>query len=79
MIEQLLVKRYQWEDIVRRYDIPNHNGTIDNLRWFINHGYRANRLRRRFNEAHQLASNIIEMVDSYNENTNLPSVRWQKV
>lgn len=79
MIEQLLVKRYQWEDIVRRYNIPNHNGTIDNLKWFVDHGHQSNRLRRRFKEAHNLAASIIEMADSYNENTNLPSVCRQEV
>jgi len=79
MIEQLLVKRYQWEDIVRRYNIPNHNGTIDNLKWFVDHGHQSNRLRRRFKEAHNLAASIIEMADSYNENTNLSSVCRQEV
>jgi hypothetical protein len=79
MIEQLLVKRYQWEDIVKRYNIPDHNGTIDNLKWFVDHGHQSNRLRRRFKEAHNLAASIIEMADSYNEDTNLPSVRWQEI
>lgn len=75
----MLVKRYQWEDIVRRYNIPNHNGTIDNLKWFVDHGHQSNRLRRRFKEAHNLAASIIEMADSYNENTNLSSVCRQEV
>lgn len=79
MIERILVKRSNWEDIVKRYNIPNHNGTIDNLRWFVNHGHQSNRLRRRFKEAHNLAASIIEMADSYNENSNLSGVCWNEV
>ena len=79
MIERILVKRSNWEDIVRRYNIPDHNGTIDNLRWFVNHGHQSNRLRRRFKEAHNLAACIIEMVESHNENFNLSGIRWKEV
>lgn len=71
MIERILVKRSNWEDIVRRYNIPDHNGTIDNLRWFVDHGHQSNRLRRRFKEARDLAACIIQMADSY-DRSNIP-------
>ena len=75
MIEQILVKRSNWEDIVKRYNIPDHNGTIDNLKWFVDHGHQSNRLRRRFKEARDIAHNIIELADLYDRsdisNTNI--------
>ena len=72
MIERVLMARYEWEEITKRFNMPDHNGTLDILVWFINDGYKSNRLRRKYNEAYQLASDIIEMVD--NEKANIPSV-----
>ena len=77
MIEKVLMARYEWEEITKRFNMPDHNGTIDNLIWFINDGYKSNRLRRKYNEAYQLASDIIEMVD--NEKANIPSVRRTEI
>lgn len=59
----ILTLRSQWEDMTRRYKMPDNNGTIDNLKWFIENGHQGNRLRRRFSDAYELAVNIIEMVD----------------
>ena len=50
-LEELLVLRSQWEEIVKRYRIPEKNGTLDTLRWFIKNGKSNNRFRRWFDEA----------------------------
>ena len=76
----LLTLRSQWEIITRRYNIPDNNGTIDNLNWFITNGYRSNHLRKNFNTALEIANTIIEENEKYYEqNPNLSSVCWKKV
>ena len=42
-LEELLVLRSQWEEIVKRYRIPEKNGTLDTLRWFVKNGRSSNR------------------------------------
>ena len=59
-LEELLLLRSQWENIVIRYKIPNNQGTIDNLIWFVEHGHSSNRFRKRCNEAMDIARTIIE-------------------
>ena len=59
-LEELLLLRSQWENIVIRSKIPNNQGTIDNLIWFVEHGHSSNRFRKRCNEAMDIARTIIE-------------------
>lgn len=62
-IGQILTLRSQWEEIVsfrKTYDLPHYNGTIDNLEWFIENGYKGNRFRKRFDEAIEIANIILE-------------------
>lgn len=76
----LLTLRSQWEIITRRYSIPDNNGTIDNLNWFITNGHQSNRLRKNFNTALEIAKTIVETNEKYYEqNPNLSSVCWKKV
>jgi len=56
----LLVFRSQWEEIVRRYNIPKKDGTLDNLVWFVTEGYRSNKRRTRCAHAVNLAQAILE-------------------
>jgi hypothetical protein len=68
MIGNILRERSAWEDITKNFNLPDHNGTIDNLRWFVDNGYQTNRLRKKYKQAQSIAAHIIELVE--NERTN---------
>lgn len=79
-LADLLRLRYEWEYIVsyrKTYELPSYEGTIDNLRWFIDNGARNNRFRRNFDRSMELAKTIVESYE--NEKTNLPSVRGEAI
>jgi hypothetical protein len=79
-LAELLSNRYQFEEIVsfrKTYDLPTYNSDIDSLYYFLNHGAKKNRFRKRFLEASDLAKKIIESYE--NENANLPSIYGQEV
>ena len=59
-LAELLTLRSQWENIVIRYKIPDNQGTIDNLIWFVEHGHSSNRFRKRCSEAMDIARTILE-------------------
>lgn len=62
-IESILNMRYQFEEIVsyrKTYDLPTYESNIDNLKYFIEHGHKNNRFRKRFDEAMELAKVIVE-------------------
>ena len=72
--------RSDWEEIVsyrKTYDLPNYEGTIDNLYYFIEHGAKKNRFRKNFDEAMDIAKTIVEYYE--NEKTHLSSVSWEEV
>jgi len=74
-LAELLNMRTQYEDIVsyrKTYDLPTYHGDIDSLYYFIEHGSKKNRFRKRFDEAMYIARKIIESYE--NENTNLSGV-----
>ena len=72
-IGEILSLRYQWECIVSNYKLKDCNGTLDNLKWFIQYGMRSNRFRPNFDEAMIIAKEIINEMKRY-ENVNLPGV-----
>lgn len=60
---EALNKRYQYEQLVsyrRTFDLPSYNGDIDSLKYFINNGHKNNRFRKNFNEAMDLAKEIVQ-------------------
>ena len=59
---ELLMLRYQWEEIVKDFMLPEaaKHGTVDNLRWFITNGAKANRFRKGYQEAIETAEKILE-------------------
>ena len=59
-LEELLTLRSTWEDIVIRYKIPEKQGTLDNLQWFVQNGQTNNRFRKRCKEAISIAQTILE-------------------
>ena len=71
-LAELLTLRFQFEQIVafrKTYDLPTHTGDLNSLYYFIEHGAKKNRFRKRYNEALDLAKKIIESYE--NEKTNL--------
>jgi len=61
-IGEMLSLRTQWEDIVFDFTIDSDrkSGTIDNLNWFIDKGAVGNRFRPGFDEAINIAEQIIK-------------------
>lgn len=72
-LAELLNLRYQWEELVNNYKINDTNGTISNLEWFTKYGMRSNRFRPNFEDAMNIAKEIINEVKKY-ENSNLSGV-----
>ena len=59
---EALSKRYQYEQLVsyrKTFDLPNYHGDIDSLKYFINNGHKNNRFRKNFNNAMELAEEIV--------------------
>ena len=55
-------KRYQYEQLVsyrKTFDLPSYHGDIDSLKYFINNGHKNNRFRKNFNNAMELAEEIV--------------------
>ena len=74
-LAELLSLRFEFEQIVsfrKTYDLPNYDGDIDSLYYFVENGSKKNRFRKRFHEAMNLAKKIIESYE--NEKTNLPGL-----
>lgn len=59
---ELLDLRYQWEELVRDFkmDAIRKNGTLENLKYFLEFGAAKNRFRNGFKEAQTLAAEIME-------------------
>jgi hypothetical protein len=69
--------RSQWEEITRAFkfpDISKHQGTIENLMWFLSEGKKSNARRKNYTEAIRLAQVILENkyeeAKPYNESEN---------
>ncbi len=60
-VAELLSLRYQYEEIVRTFDIPENkrSGHINSLEWFKKYGNRKNRFREGYEEATNLCSSIL--------------------
>ena len=60
----ILNLRSQWEELVQDFnmDEDRKHGTIDNIKWFIDHGLVGNRFRKGYDEAHDIAETILRNV-----------------
>lgn len=60
---QYLNLRSEWEEICRsgRFDLPEDRlqGTIDNIKWFLDNGTRTNRFRVGFDDAMEIAKTMV--------------------
>ena len=59
-LDQILNLRYQWEEIVKDYKLDDYNGTIDNLKSFLESGVKGNRFRANFDQAIKIAKQIVD-------------------
>jgi hypothetical protein len=59
----LLNLRSRFESVVKdgryRYDLPNYDGTIETLEWFVKNGHKSNRFRKHFDELQDIAETIL--------------------
>jgi hypothetical protein len=57
---EILNLRSEWEELVTKFKLPNGNGTIDNLMWFIENGAKSNRFRNDYKKAVEIAKRILD-------------------
>ena len=57
---ELLTLRSEWEELAAKFKLPDGNGTIDNLIWFIENGAKSNRFRGDYNKAVEIAKKILD-------------------
>ena len=76
---ELMMLRYEWEEIARNFRNVNQNGTLDSLQQFLDRGAVRNRFRDGFERATEIANIIIEQAKLKNEKINLPSVCGEEV
>ena len=59
---EYMEQRFHWEELVKDFKLPSHDGTIDNLQWFIENGEKRNRFRENFRLAMDMARDILDRV-----------------
>ena len=79
-LASLLSLRTEYEEIIRRYRIPDEykEGDIHSLIWFKHNGKGSNRLRSRFERAMKIADIILEEYEN-EKKSNISSIRSKKV
>lgn len=58
-VAELLNLRFQFEQITENYTMPRHGSDIDILEWYIDEGYKSNSLRNGYNDALNIARQIV--------------------
>ena len=63
-IERYLTLRYRYEEIVRRYKIPEFakHGTRRGMEWFIDNSTKSNRFRKHHDEAVGIANEVLNEI-----------------
>ena len=62
--------RSQWEELVQKgrgFNLPDLNGTINNIEYFVEEGYKKNRFRKNYKKVMELSKEILGEV--YGEET----------
>ena len=61
-VAEILSLRYQYEEIIRNFNIPevNRNGHINSLKCFKKYGNRKNRFRDGYTEAIDLCNQVLQ-------------------
>ena len=76
---ELMMLRYEWEEIARSFRNVNQNGTLDSLQQFLDRGAVRNRFRDGFDRATEIANIIIEQAKLKNEKIDLSGLRGEEV
>jgi len=76
---ELMMLRYEWEEIARSFRNVNQNGTLDSLQQFLDRGAVRNRFRDGFDRATEIANIIIEQAKLKNEEIDLSGLRGEEV
>jgi len=59
-VAQILNLRSEWEELVNGFKMNGrYDGTINNLKWFIQYGHTNNRFREGYEEAKGIAKTIL--------------------
>jgi hypothetical protein len=62
-IFEILNLRSEWEDLARSFADIDNNGTIQNLQYFKDNGFRKNRFRPGYERAMEIAIEILAKVN----------------
>lgn len=76
---ELMMLRYEWEELARYFRNVGQQGTLDNLQKFIDSGARSNRFRDGYDRAVEVANIIIEQANMKNEAFSVPSLCGEEV
>ncbi len=66
-VAELLTLRFRFEELTKKFTMPEHESHIDIIKWFVEEGYKSNSLRNGFNEALQIAEKILGEADGSTE------------
>lgn len=66
-LAEMLRIRYEYEELIsqKEFVLPNYNGTINSLEWFLDNGAINNKNNPYLKEATNLAEMLIEANDDY--------------
>ena len=68
-VAELLSLRFQFEELTENYTMPRHSSDIDILKWYIEEGYKSNSLRNGYNDALNIAKQIVGELDGPSKET----------
>jgi len=68
-VAELLNLRFQFEQITENFSMPRNESDIDILKWYIEEGYKSNSLRDGFDDALNIAKQIIGELDGPSKET----------
>lgn len=61
---EILNLRFEFEEITKDFSMSVDGSDIDTITWFVDNGHRSNRLRRGFERAMEIATQIKEYADA---------------
>lgn len=76
---ELMMLRYEWEELARHFRNVGQQGTLDNLQKFLDSGARSNRFRDGYERAVEIANIIIEQAKIKDETFSVSSVCGEEV
>ena len=68
-VAELLNLRFQFEQLTENFNMPRNESDIDILKWYVEEGYKSNSLRDGFDDALNIAKQIIGELDGPSKET----------